>query len=42
LATENHIWAVKLGRNWFTTIQAINEYLVKNRKPGPKSKKPNK
>jgi excisionase family DNA binding protein len=39
LATENQIWAVKLGRNWFTTAQAVNEYLAKNRKPGPKPKK---
>jgi excisionase family DNA binding protein len=36
LASENQLWAVKLGRNWFTTAQAVNEYLAKNRKPGPK------
>ena len=39
LANENQLWAVKLGRNWFTTAQAVNEYLAKNRKPGPKPKK---
>jgi excisionase family DNA binding protein len=38
LASENQLWAVKLGRNWFTTAQAIKEYLAKGRKPGPKSK----
>ena len=40
LAGENKLWAIKLGRNWFTTAQAINEYLAQGRKPGPKSKKP--
>jgi len=39
LASEKHIWAVKLGRNWFTTTQAVKEYLAKTRKPGPKPKK---
>jgi len=39
LASENQIWAVKLGRNWFTTAQAVKEYLAKNRKPGPKPNK---
>jgi excisionase family DNA binding protein len=40
LAGENKIWAIKLGRNWFTTAQAVREYLAKDRKTGPKSKKP--
>ena len=39
LASENQLWAVKLGRNWFTTAQAIKEYLAKGRRPGPKPKK---
>jgi excisionase family DNA binding protein len=39
LASENQLWAVKLGRNWFTTEQAVKEYLAKTRKPGPKPKK---
>ncbi len=39
LASQNEIWAVKLGRNWFTTAQAVRDYLAKNRKPGPKVKK---
>jgi hypothetical protein len=39
LASQNKLWAVKLGRNWFTTAQAINEYLAKERRPGPKAKK---
>jgi excisionase family DNA binding protein len=39
LASEKQLWAVKLGRNWFTTSQAVKEYLAKTRKPGPKAKK---
>ena len=42
LAGENKIWAIKLGRNWFTTEQAVREYLAKDRKTGPKPKKPTK
>lgn len=38
LAIQNEIWAVKLGRNWFTTVQAVREYLDKGIKPGPKPK----
>jgi hypothetical protein len=39
LASNNQLWARKLGRNWFTTVQAINVYLSADHKPGPKSKK---
>lgn len=39
LAYQNELWAVRLGRNWFTTAQAVKAYLAKNRKPGPKPKK---
>lgn len=42
LASEKVIWAVKLGRNWFTTTEAIENYLAQNRKPGPKPKNLNK
>jgi len=38
LATNGEIWAKKLGRNWVTTAQAVQEYLIRDRKPGPKSK----
>lgn len=38
LAVNGEIWAKKLGRNWFTTAQAVREYLARERKPGPKSK----
>lgn len=39
LADQGKIWAKKLGRNWFTTQHAINDYLVTERKTGPKPKK---
>jgi excisionase family DNA binding protein len=42
LASEKQLWAIKLGRNWFTTAQAVKDYLAKNRKPGPKSQKADK
>jgi hypothetical protein len=38
LARESHIWAKKLGHNWFTTEAAVNEYLARDRRPGPKPK----
>jgi len=38
LATNGEIWAKKLGRNWLTTAQAVQEYLARDRKPGPKIK----
>ena len=30
----------KIGRNWVTTRDAVNEYLAQDRKPGPKRKIP--
>ena len=38
LAVNSELWAKKLGRNWFTTTQAVQEYLARDRRPGPKSK----
>ena len=38
LAMNGELWAKKLGRNWFTTTQAVQEYLARDRRPGPKSK----
>jgi len=29
----------KLGRDWFTTKQAVREYLTRGEKPGPKPQK---
>lgn len=36
LVRNHNLWGIKLGRNWFTTQQAIEEYLISKRKPGPK------
>ena len=40
LASRGEMWAVKLGRNWVTTVKAVEEYLASERRPGPKPKKP--
>jgi len=42
LAINGDIWAKKLGRNWLTTVQAVEEYLARERKPGPKPRKSEK
>jgi excisionase family DNA binding protein len=39
LVRSGDIWGRKLGRNWVTTEQAVNEYLARNPRPGPKRKK---
>ena len=39
LVSKGTIWGKKLGNHWFTTAQAINEYLKLDRKPGPKPRK---
>ena len=39
LAHKGYIWAKKLGRNWFTTEQAVRDYLARERRPGPKPQK---
>ena len=36
LARKKKFWALKMGRNWFTTEAAIREYIARDRKPGPK------
>ena len=38
LSKQEKIWAVKIGRNWVTTREAIQEYLATNPRPGPKPK----
>jgi excisionase family DNA binding protein len=40
LVRRGELWGVKLGRNWVTATQAIEEYLAQDRRPGPKPKKP--
>jgi hypothetical protein len=39
LAASKELWAVKLGRNWYTTEKAVGDYLAKERKRGPKPQK---
>lgn len=38
LVTTGQMWGVKLGRNWYTTAQAVKIYLARDRRPGPKPK----
>lgn len=40
LVRRGDIWGVKLGWSWITTVHAVQKYLAKDRKPGPKRKKP--
>lgn len=39
LVSNGVIWGKKLGRNWVTTAQAVEEYIQLDRKTGPKPKK---
>jgi len=39
LVSGGVIWGKKLGRNWFTTSQAVKDYLKLDRRPGPKPRK---
>ena len=39
LVSRGEVWGKKLGRNWFTTSQAVKEYLARDRRPGPKPRK---
>ena len=40
LVSQGKLWGTKIGRNWVTTTQAVEEYLAQDRRPGPKPKKP--
>ena len=40
LVSGGDIWGMKLGRNWVTTAQAVEEFLSRDRRRGPKPKKP--
>jgi excisionase family DNA binding protein len=40
LVRQSDLWGKKIGRNWVTTAQAVQEYLARERKPGPKPKNP--
>ena len=36
LVRTEQVWGIKLGRHWFTTADAVNQYLSEGHKPGPK------
>jgi len=38
LVSRGEVWGNKIGRNWVTTAQAVQEYLARGHRPGPKSK----
>jgi hypothetical protein len=42
LVSKKIMWGRKLGRNWFTTEKAVQDYLKLGIRPGPKPKKPGK
>lgn len=39
LLTKGRVEGRKFGRDWFTTKEALQEYLDTNPRPGPKSEK---
>ena len=39
LLSRGIVWGVKMGRDWFTSEEAIKDYLVQDRRPGPKTDK---
>ena len=39
LIRKGELWGMKIGRNWVTTEEAIQDYLAKGLKPGPKPRK---
>lgn len=39
LLDKGKIAGLKMGRDWFTTEDAVTDYLSQNSKPGPKPKK---
>jgi excisionase family DNA binding protein len=41
LAIEEKIQAIKIGRYWYTTEEAVLAYLAIDRRPGPKPKSEN-
>ena len=39
LLERGQIDGVKIGRDWFVSIEALDEYMVDRPKPGPKPRK---
>jgi hypothetical protein len=40
LVRRSDIWGIKVGHSWVTTTRAVEEYLARDRRPGPKPKEP--
>jgi hypothetical protein len=40
LVSRGDIWGMRLGRNWVTIAQAVEEFLSRKRRRGPKPNKP--
>jgi hypothetical protein len=38
LVRQRKIWGKRMGRDWFTTLKSIQEYMISKPKPGPKPK----
>jgi hypothetical protein len=38
LIRQGKLWGEKIGRDWFTTREAIDHYMSVDHKPGPKTK----
>ena len=38
LVRNGDLWGMKIGRNWITTRKVVEEYIARDRKPGPKPK----
>lgn len=38
LLRKQELAGVKVGRDWFTTEEALRAYLAQDRRPGPKTK----
>jgi hypothetical protein len=36
LLSRGTVWGVKMGRDWFTSVEAIEDYIAQDRRPGPK------
>lgn len=36
LVRAGTVWGIKIGRNWVTTVAAVNTYMATDRRPGPK------
>jgi hypothetical protein len=38
LVRRGDIWGKRMGRDWFTSAEAVKDYIASNPKPGPKPK----